>query len=806
MMESFPHFRRSISILIAMWVTIGAALAGERSTDDIGHDLTELLVAKGRLDDAQWVCRNQIENLAEGQLPHAKWTARLAHVLAERAAGELFASRPAELNERIDPAVSASVGEIDLLLDSYPESAAADFLSATKLMIRQRIVTAAIIAASVSPPDQQRLDGLLARISRLQLDTSELHERARKTWSARSVMSSPSRTGDADPAVIAADQYNRLIQELAVQRISLSVLQTELFPKASSDFRGAAADAVVIAQQGILALPDGTIAKRSARALLVEALLRSGDTNAAGEVLRTVRAAPESHSSPKWLALQVEYELAKGRIAAAKLICDSFYGNTSEPDAAPQSIEMDFAMLDVLLASSGVENEAAAWLDFIQRRGGAFARRRAESIAIGVLRKGSGSGEMQAGGRVNPSLIAAQGEDWLRRDDPRRAAVLLREAALAESNATVAFQYAAKAAAAIVATDTTAAIRVLRETAQKNATESGASDLMLQAALLASKPLAPKDDPKSRMLLLEELLNEISQTWPTNDAAFQSNAWLCRIYQQTDRSEDAARASLELLTLRRQPDQIGPTAQHWFEYLSQLEFSRATQELSSLAATLRELGNEEPSLTQAIDRVAIGLLDREVLVQRKPTLIGADTSTVFLNQIANFRINQRGPISTDGVDPPMLAQSRWRLERDAMLDDSMQHVVGVALGQWPSATSWQKATADLWRDPNDTSISMVRKLAVSDNDVATSLRRGMDLLATVPSENAKRAAIELSNRLAATMQLASAPWYAVKLQSLLWLKQIGDADQASKRAKYILLLHPPKDPAVRQQFERFAVH
>ncbi len=51
---------------------------------------------------------------------------------------------------------------------------------------------------------------------------------------------------------------------------------------------------------------------------------------------------------------------------------------------------------------------------------------------------------------VDPSLIAAQGQDWLRRGNPGRAGDLLSAAATAESDPDRAIRHASEAAAALI--------------------------------------------------------------------------------------------------------------------------------------------------------------------------------------------------------------------------------------------------------------------------------------------------------------------------------------------------------------------
>ena len=63
-------------------------------------------------------------------------------------------------------------------------------------------------------------------------------------------------------------------------------------------------------------------------------------------------------------------------------------------------------------------SEIGKWLDVIEQRGGAYARRRAEAVSLAILRASGNSPARPQ--MVDPSLIAAQGQDWLRRGNPGR--------------------------------------------------------------------------------------------------------------------------------------------------------------------------------------------------------------------------------------------------------------------------------------------------------------------------------------------------------------------------------------------------
>ncbi|MCO8124343.1 hypothetical protein NHH03_21565 [Stieleria sp. TO1_6] len=794
-------------------VVVAAELESERTTTDAGHDLVEQLVADQRFQDAIWVCRQSIATTTTQQIQHAKWIARLANVLADQNALTLFAGKAIELPQRLTPAIQASCQPIDALLADDPDLAWKDFLEAEKLMVRQRLLRAAIVAAVASSSADRLTDQLVPMISRLQVELTELQTTAAESrWTGTTSPTNSGLGGSIHNSESIRSQYTQLSQHLLLTRVSLAVLLTELFAPESGDYQAAAADALALAKETLLGLPDGVPAKRAARALLVECLLRSGQTQSAGQEIARVAADPSIEFSPQWLALNVRYKLASGENAAAADLCESFFGSAGDGFApralerVARSVEMDFAKLQVLLAESSSDDQIAAWLQTIEERNGAFARRRAEVLAIRRLRGAATGQNATTTPTVNPSLIAAQGEDWLRRDDPGQAASLLREAALAESRPELSMQYAAKsAAAAIAADDQSFAITVLRDTARKQDTSEHAAGLMMQAALLASQPpQAGGDDSKARLARLEELLAELSQRWPTSDSALKANAWLGDILVAQDRSLDAAGAALELLMLGHNPQQLDPVLTRWFDYLQSTDTESATTALASLAGSLDELAAETPELSADIRRASVWLFDREQFNTQGLEFDAQDPSQLFLQQLARLRSGEPETLNTADVPAQLLIRARWRLQRDAERDASLQPTIGKQLLQWPQATPWQSAMAGLWAAPNPDSIDAIKQLASSGDDPRQSLQRGIDLLATSSSSDAQRAAVQLSDQLAASLPQRSEQWYTTKLQSIRWLSGLGETEEAGKRAAYVLLVHPPQDPELKQQFADYS--
>ena len=415
------------------------ALSSDRTSNDIGSDTIGQLITRQRLDEAEALCRWQLRQFNEGDVNHARWTATWSNVLAEKASMGLFAADERAFLSQLNALTQKAIAPIEKLIDSYPDSQALLFLRSQEIAVRQRILQAAIVASVVSPSTENRTDQLLVQATRIQGDTVRLAEEATQTLREYQA--------ELKQKESAIEDHQRLIQELAVRRISLAVMQTELFENGTSDHQTSAASAVTIAKDSVLALPDGTLAQWTAKLWHVEALLRLGVATEADRILHELENETPANKEFHLQSLLVRSATIQGNHAKAKALVSEFYGHVADGSSvsgAPISPEMDFAYLSLLLSDGADPSQLANWIANIEQRGGAYARRRAESITIAALGRSRIDGTNERTPMANPALIAAQAEDLLRRNELQRAAGLLRAAALAESDSTMAFEYAKK--------------------------------------------------------------------------------------------------------------------------------------------------------------------------------------------------------------------------------------------------------------------------------------------------------------------------------------------------------------------------
>ncbi|MEL6109647.1 MAG: hypothetical protein AAFU85_26865, partial [Planctomycetota bacterium] len=663
-------------------------------------------------------------------------------------------------------------------------------LSATQLQVRQRLLRSVIIAASVSSIDETGQEDLLRRIARLQGDAERLQQKVEQRRD---------RLNGTQEGRLRAE-HERLARELGIQRISLAVMQTELFPEDSDDFRTASVDAANLARDGVAAFPDNTAAKRMANYWLAVCLLGAGDTETAGRLIRRVRSTSNADGAERWRALAIRLALVTNDIAAAKKLAAEFYGDTI--DRAPRSSEMDFARLRILLRETDNGNAVAQWLDAIESRGDAFARRRAEAIAISTMGQASPRPTKMPSASTNPVIVAARGEDLTRRGDLAGGAALLRAAALAERSPDRAIVFATKSAAASLANkDAVATIDVLHSVAMNHFASPQASGLSYAAADHAAKQTDPSvlAELKDRSLDVRSLLQEIYVTWPNGGIyGRRANEWLCEIHTKSGDLKSAAYAAAEFLLLEEQPTAFDRTTTAWFAWVNSLEIENATNELKVFQESLRELFEARPQLQPQIRETAVWLLDQP------NSLIGLDPTNMedrFLRNLSLLRMGESSRLDASGIESDMQKRARWRLVRDGILEPKKQPLLGPTLRGWPQADQWLSARGELWVEVNEKTIANVVLLGLDRKPGRT--ERAIDLLLETKSDEAIRAAITLADRLVSRFSIGEERWHEWKLKAIAWLHQTGQSAEATKRARYILLTNPPKDPDVKARYEAF---
>lgn len=225
----------------------------------------------------------------------------------------------------------------------------------------------------------------------------------------------------------------------------------------------------------------------------------------------------------------------------------------------------------------------------------------------------------------------------------------------------------------------------------------------------------------------------------------------------------------------------------------------------------------------------------------------------FLHALDRFR---RSAVDSDplGAPPPAIrGDVQWRLVRDARRNPALRRAVAKRILAWPpppspppppsapspsspTATSadateaspgpggvdadpaltgdpaglaaWQhdadRGELLLWLGRVSESIEAFRSAARRSPRPGEVLRSAAETLAASGDEAAARAAVPLWDQLAAGLPRGSTAWHDAKLSACESLARLGDTDEASRRARYVLLTQPPDDPTLRRRYTRFA--
>ena len=774
----------------------------QRQTENRDADLIEALIRTSRFEQAIQLCQLGRRRLNDRDDLAALWQIRLSRVESAR---QMTASN------YNDQRVSVAKQPVLSVLTAYPDHRRVLFLRSQLLSVDQDAARHDVVTTLVTPRSEELRQRALRRSTTL---TADLDEIIRYVDQSRSLLET---SGENISNLGLAADLARLSLQLRARRVQAALLLTELFPSGSRDAIAAAAQAEQVARDALDRLPPDSPARLEIERLRIEAMLRGERLDEADRAMQRLIAAIDGPLAASVRALQIRLDLASGRLsqAAGKLpSAEDDVRTFDEP-----SIEMDLAKLQVLLADDQRDSGTIAqWIDEIERRHGTYARRRAEAQTLDGLRHSGGSAT------VDPGIVAVQGRDWLRRGNTARAAELLAAAARAETDPAAAIERSIEAAAAFVAArQDDQAAGLLAQQAAAHPAAKQAAEISLQAALLyAQAELASE---------LEQQLRETIATWPASSSAETARDWLIKILLAQGNQLEAAKVATA-----RPWDQLTEAdqqqiEQYWTELFRKADRSGA-ESMNSLdeqtadQMLFDELANEfrrafEPELANQQARrtfwsLAVRLLDRDQLSEVKRSLMGLadDSSAVasepFIEALAVFR-QSGGAVEMLATAPGEHRETvTWRLMRDGRLDASRRAAVASLLTRWnPSDNATSQDTVArrqqierlIWTGQYEEAVSLMRQLLGDGQPAAELIGRVADQLAATASAKAKGKAIELWDELAAGSPQGTPQWHRAKLNAVKLLKQIGQVDAASKRARYILLTSPPSSDELKRQYQ-----
>lgn len=770
---------RTIGLVVAIALTAIGQTRAEvvgRKTNDWAADLVDELIRLGRFDEATAYCIEQSEGADPTGDAIAKWAIKQSQSLSAAAKVKSKYS-----NDEVEKAQSP----VTILLGAYPGHRRQLFLLAQLEAVRRDAAQHAVVTFAVSPATESRVDEITKLLSRSQ---SAIVELARKIADQHSSLQSA--RSDHDHALIA--DLQRLEQYLLIDAVSLSLMQTELFAAGSRDRLGAAAQAVSTADKAINNLPADSAARREVERLRVEAMIRGQQLDRAETDLVALARSWPKPLPHELYAMRVRIDVLRGSLDAAEKKLDSFFG--SSPELAARSIEMDLARTQWLIAKRG-GGDVGAWLDAIERRNGLYGRRRAEAIALSKLRSQSGNQP------IDSALVVAQGEDWLRRGDYGRAADLFSSAAVSERDGKRAIQFATKAAAALIQIKRAGeASEILAAVARDHQGFELAPATHLQAAVTYHS-----SDRQDKTRKIESLLKEHLQRWPDSDKAPAARQWLVQIYESQNRLLDAAVAASMLSPQSHTAQELDTALARWVSAVTSAEQQADVKPLMQDFLTTFKPLTERPSAAAKIRETAALVLDRELLGEVPAAMSTEANRSKFYESLLAYR-DSAGQASMQQVPPDEISDAvRWRLMRDGRQYPQMRTSVANLIQGWSSApeATIDGAERSLWLGDAAKAESSLRALikAAPAGQRGSMMRKSATLLASTENKKGKELAVTLWDELAAGSARGSSQWHEAKLGAIELLRTNGQGDQASRRAKYILLTSPPKDQALRRRYE-----
>ncbi len=754
---------------------LGQAPVGRRTTD-LDQDLFQALVNANRFSDAIELCQARSRGADPRSDVAAKWAIRTSQALsAKQLVNETFT----------DTDIQAAQEPVSQLLSAYPDQARNFFLETQQRRVQRDAARHAVLRAAVSPSDKAQNEAAAGRLVRAASDMEALSERIDDERSRLS------GNRDPDSQQQIAD-LTRLEQSLQVDLVSLSLLQTELFSRGSQDGIAAAVSAERAAVAAESKLPNGSAARREIERLRIESILRADQPKRADAAWKQAIEKETDLRSPQWLALRIRLDLALAKIPQVESQLAAFYGTT--PGSAPLSVEMDLARLEYLLQSTQ-KGVVGPWLDEISKRGGPYARRRAEAWSLQYLKQSSVSNRPN----VDPSIIAAQAKDWLRRGEASRAAELLSAAAAAETDMSRAISRAIEAAAAWKkAGSPIKAAEVLSDIALSKPQGLGAAAAHLQAIVLAAT-----GNDSGLVGKVEAMLRRNRDQWPQGKAADGARRWLIKLLESQSRPTEAAVAATQVAAADLDSNQLSRILSQWRSAFRLIE----PDQTSGFNTQLEEAFASLPKNPAVVDTHRLTF----ALVADRSWLLGVPSANAaeppWIEALIEFRKAGKEDQVLSTIPETERADVIRRLMLDARAEPSRRRAIALLIEAWidsrdsePSLSLGQVERL-LWLNQIPQAIGAASSLIKQSPDSAEAIQGVAELLGSSRDPEARKQAILWWDQLAAGSTAGSDVWHKAKLAAIQLLAATGQNDQARQRAKYILLTKPDLQLDLRRRYQ-----
>ncbi len=786
--------------ILAAWMTTNIAFAADygaspvrRATTDREPDVLEALIRQSRFAEAIRLCEVKLVGAAGVSLDRARWTVALSRAIS----AELLAKGTLS-----DEQISQSSEPVTELLESYGDSDFLVFLKFQQIEILRRACFQDCVSASINGPQSDDSHRAVARGAMLVRESESLLKGARQ----QRVRTESSPSGATSPT---ASDLGELSQRLQVNIVQTMLAISDVFDEESEDQRDAATKALRYAESATESLPKGSDGWAELQLLRIEAILRTGNSRQAMEEFQLLPQSPDPSLSLARLALRLRLGLIFEQWASVSRQLQMFYGN--DATKAPLSFEMDLVRLRFLLRmklmppdevtllgykTSDLDSILRDWMDMISIRNGEYERRRAEAIVLRELKSSLGT-DTNSTKSVDPSIVASQGEDWLRRGDTKRAGELLAAAALADTDSSRAITYATKAAAVYMAdNDSIKAASILYRTAMQHPSEPKAPMIAVQAATLLGQ--VKQDQYNSQT---ETMLRESITTWPMEGPVAAARTWLIESLKQKGRYIDAADVATLNLESKLDEAKRDEVASLW-----QLASTMASKnERETLSQRFQEAFNEyglsaQPLVHESYLASAAFALDQ---AQLKPLNDELSTGPKVPISLLRFRTNLQASPELQNPDEQWRAAIENRLMNDAMVNSTVRVPVAKLIEAWPGAasTTLNHLRRLAWLGQQDQTRAAAQQLADTSNTPAETIRDLAAVFESCDDKQLRREAVHWFDELASGLPRGSDDWHDAKIRGAQVLALVGETDEAKKRVRYVLLTQPPQDENLKHRYD-----
>jgi hypothetical protein len=332
------------------------------------------------------------------------------------------------------------------------------------------------------------------------------------------------------------------------------------------------------------------------------------------------------------------------------------------------------------------------------------------------------------------------------------------------------------------------------------------------------------------------LLNQI-KSWPAAEQTAVGRQWLIKIYDASDRYDEAARISLQWpIEPDSEPqlwlERIELAGRLWRQALSAADAPQRRSEIGQsgiesfktlvdadlLAGAVRSAAINEANLISALTMERENLAIQIIMTTGDDSVRVADKSIEeFANDLKTIRINATDPSRVALAIPNTVDATRiielahLRLIEDGKADDRFRVIAGKTIlriveGNPTSATSQQIAiaTAKAWTGDWQEAYRLLMVLAAdkrAEVNIADVLRQAADLLGGIDNADAKQRAIEVWNRIAGGLKQGSTAWHEAKLSAVEQMVGVGQIAEATKLARYIMLTQPSSEPKFQERYQ-----